>query len=135
MDLKALTALESRAKRALWRVSFVGPEGPDTCPTLGQPGLSLERACTVADRLEALAPVYGFKAIAVVDEALRPVFAPHEPYTPPAPHMPHVPHTPTPPKTSRLQKLAASEGIDLDLLVNPEALEESMSDPITIRAI
>jgi hypothetical protein len=128
MDLKTLSALESRAKRALWRVSFVGPEGPDTCPTLGQPGLSLERACAVADRLEALAHVYGFKNIAVVDEALKPVFAPHEPYTPPPP--------PPAPTQSRLHRLAAAEGIDLDLLVNPDALEPLMgADPITIKAL
>lgn len=129
MDLKTLSALEARAKRALWRVSFVGPEGPDTCPTLGQPGLSLERACAVADRLEALAHVYGFKNIAVVDEALKPVFAPHEPYTPPPP-----PPAPTPAQ-SRLHRLAAAEGIDLDLLVNPDALEPAFADPITIKAL
>ena len=129
MDLKTLSALEARAKRALWRVSFVGPEGPDTCPTLGQPGLSLERACAVADRLEALANVYGFKNIAVVDEALKPVFAPHEPYTPPPP-----PPAPTPAQ-SRLHRLAAAEGIDLDLLVNPDALEPAFADPITIKAL
>ena len=129
MDLKTLSALESRAKRALWRVSFVGPEGPDTCPTLGQPGLSLECACALADRLEALAHVYGFKNIAVVDEALKPVFAPHEPYTPPPP-----PPAPTPAQ-SRLHRLAAAEGIDLDLLVNPDALEPAFADPITIKAL
>lgn len=127
MDLKTLAALEARAKRALWRVSFVAPEGPDTCPTLGQPGLSLERACAVADRLEALAPVYGFKNIAVVDETLKPVFAPHEPYTPPPP---------APAPMSRLHRLAAAEGIDLDLLVNPDALEPLMgADTITVKAL
>ena len=128
MDLKTLASLEAKAKRALWRVSFASPEGPDTCPTLGQPGLSLERACTVADRLEALAPVYGFKNIAVVDEALKPVFAPHEPYTPPPP-------APAPAPISRLHRLAAAEGIDLDLLVNPDALEPAFADTITIKAI
>lgn len=129
MDLKTLASLEARAKRALWRVSFVGPDGPDTCPTLGSPGVSLERACAIADRLEALAPVYGFKTIAVVDEALKPVFAPHEPYTPPPPV------TPPPAPMSRLHRLAAAEGIDLDLLVNPDALEPMLADTITIKAI
>jgi hypothetical protein len=82
----------------------------------------------VADRLEALAHVYGFKNIAVVDEALKPVFAPHEPYTPPPP--------PPAPTQSRLHRLAAAEGIDLDLLVNPDALEPLMgADPITIKAL
>lgn len=127
MKLSQLSALEAKSKRSLWRVTFSSPTGPDACPTIGQAGVSLDKACEIADRLEALSALYGFSSIAVVDETLRPVFAPHEPHTPPPP--------PPPPPPSRIHRLAAAEGIDLDLLVNPDALDAMLADTITIKAV
>ena len=64
--------------------------------------------------------------VAVIGPDMRPVFAAN-------PVPPMTPEVPPMRVSRRAFALAESEGIDLDLLVNPDALETVLTDAILVR--
>ena len=116
-----LSALEREARGKSWRVSFVRNGIPDQLPESG--GYSLRIAKAKEKRIRAIAAALNITDIFVVStlvEPLKSLAAPAAPVPSEAPR-----------HKSRLRSLAESEGIDLDLLVNPDALE-SLSQEITV---
>lgn len=113
-----LSALEREARGKSWRVSFLRNGVPDALPESG--GYPLRIARAKEKRIKAIAAALGITDIVVVSTLV------------PKPPLALVaPEAPAPRHKSRLRSLAESEGIDLDLLVNPDALE-SLSQEITV---
>ena len=119
MTEEMLSALEREARGKSWRVSFVRNGVPDQLPESG--GYPLRIAKAKEKRIRAIAAALGITDIFVVSTLVG---------SPKAP-VARVPEAPAPRHKSRLRSLAESEGIDLDLLVNPDALE-SLSQEITV---
>lgn len=120
MTEEMLSALEREARGKSWRVSFLRNGVPDTLPESG--GYPLRIAKAKEKRIRAIAAALGISDIVVVStlvaQSAKAAMA-----------VPGVP--PVSRHKSRLRSLAESEGIDLDLLVNPDALE-SLSQEITV---
>ena len=116
-----LSALEREARGKSWRVSFLRNGVPDTLPESG--GYPLRIARAKEKRIRAIAAALGISDIVVVSTLVAQSAKPREAAI--AVSVPPVKHK------SRLRSLAESEGIDLDLLVNPDALE-SLSQEITV---
>ena len=117
-----LSALEREARGKSWRVSFLRNGVPDTLPESG--GYPLRIAKAKEKRIRAIAAALGISDIVVVSTLVAQSAKPREGAMA-VPGVPPVKHK------SRLRSLAESEGIDLDLLVNPDALE-SLSQEITV---
>jgi hypothetical protein len=117
MTEEMLSALEREARGKSWRVSFVRNGIPDQLPESG--GYPLRIAKAKEKRIRKIADALGISDIYVVSTLATAAPA----AAPPAPMAPR--------HKSRLRSLAESEGIDLDLLVNPDALE-SLSQEITV---
>jgi hypothetical protein len=119
MTEEMLSALEREARGKSWRVSFLRNGVPDTLPESG--GYPLRIARAKEKRIKAIAAALGISDIVVVSTLVA-QSAKEQP----------VPVSVLPVKhKSRLRSLAESEGIDLDLLVNPDALE-ALSQEITV---
>lgn len=122
MTEEMLSALEREARGKSWRVSFVRNGIPDQLPESG--GYPLRIAKAKEKRIRAIAAALGITDIFVVSTL---VGSPKAPVALVA----LGPEAPAPRHKSRLRSLAESEGIDLDLLVNPDALE-ALSQEITV---
>jgi hypothetical protein len=120
MTEEMLSALEREARGKSWRVSFLRNGVPDTLPESG--GYPLRIAKAKEKRIKAIAAALGISDIVVVSTLVAQSAKAQEQ---PVPVVPPVKHK------SRLRSLAESEGIDLDLLVNPDALE-ALSQEITV---
>lgn len=120
MTEEMLSALEREARGKSWRVSFVRNGIPDRLPESG--GYPLRIAKAKEKRIRAIAAALKITDISVVSTLVE---------SPKAPVTQVAPEAPAPRHKSRLRSLAESEGIDLDLLVNPDALE-SLSQEITV---
>ena len=123
MKLSDLTKLEKLARSRNWRVRISSTTGIDYLPDLGSPGVSQAVASKLAARVKAIEHLGVYADPVVVGPDLAPIGL-SQPIQAPVSE---------PPIPSRLQSLAASEGIDLDLLVNPDALVAAMSDTTIIR--
>jgi len=121
MTEEMLSALEREARGKSWRVSFLRNGVPDTLPESG--GYPLRIARAKEKRIKAIAAALGISDIVVVSTLVAQSAKPREQ---PVPGVPPVSR-----HKSRLRSLAESEGIDLDLLVNPDALE-ALSQEITV---
>ena len=123
MTEEMLSALEREARGKSWRVSFLRNGVPDTLPESG--GYPLRIAKAKEKRIKAIAAALGISDIYVVStlvaQSAKGAMAQEQP----------VPVPLVSRHKSRLRSLAESEGIDLDLLVNPDALE-SLSQEITV---
>lgn len=132
MKLTDLEALEKLQRSRSFRVRFFRDGTEDHLPPSDGPGVSLERACKLADRLHAVSVLGHVTMVAVIGPDMRPVFAAN-----PVPTIPTIPPmTPEAPPmrvSRRAFALAESEGIDLDILVNPDALETVLTDAILVR--
>lgn len=120
MTEEMLSALEREVRGKSWRVSFVRNGIPDQLPESG--GYPLRIAKAKEKRIRAIAAALKITDIFVVSTLVE---------SPKAPVTQVAPEAPAPRHKSRLRSLAESEGIDLDLLVNPDALE-SLSQEITV---
>lgn len=130
MKLTDLEALEKMQRSRSFRVRFFRDGTEDHLPPADGPGVSLDRACKLADRLHAVSVLGRVTMVAVIGPDMRPVFSASAVPTIPTPYAPEVP----PMRVSRRAfALAESEGIDLDLLVNPDALETVLTDSILVR--
>ena len=118
MTEEMLSALEREARGKSWRVSFVRNGIPDQLPESG--GYPLRIAKAKEKRIRKIAAALGITDIYVVSTLATPPVVPVASAAPVAPR-----------HKSRLRSLAESEGIDLDLLVNPDALE-SLSPSLTV---
>lgn len=115
MNEEMLSDLEREARGKSWRVSFLRNGIADMMPESG--GILLRAARAKEKRIRAIAVALGITNIMVVSTLSGPV-----PGVPPP-----IRHK------SRLRSIAENEGIDLDILVNPEALEGLVSDIVVIR--
>jgi len=130
MKLSDLEALEKLQRSRSFRVRFFRNGIEDHLPPIDAAGVSLDRACKLADRLQAVSSVGRVTMVAVIGPDMRPVFAASPVPTITTPYAPEVP----PMRVSRRAfALAESEGIDLDILVNPDALETVLSETVLIR--
>lgn len=120
MTEEMLSALEREARGKSWRVSFVRNGIPDQLPESG--GYPLRIAKAKEKRIRAIAAALKITDIFVVSTLVE---------SPKALVGPVALDAPAPRHKSRLRSLAESEGIDLDLLVNPDALE-ALSQEITV---
>lgn len=129
MKLTDLEALEKLQRSRSFRVRFFRDGTEDHLPQADGPGVSLDRACKLADRLHAVSVLGHVTMVAVIGPDMRPVFAASA-----VPAMrPMTPEAPPMRVSRRAFALAESEGIDLDLLVNPDALETVLTDAILVR--
>jgi len=122
MTEEMLSALEREARGKSWRVSFLRNGVPDTLPESG--GYPLRIARAKEKRIRAIAAALGISDIVVVSTLVA-----QSAKAQGAMAVPGV--LPVSRHKSRLRSLAESEGIDLDLLVNPDALE-ALSQEITV---
>lgn len=129
MKLTDLEALEKLQRSRSFRVRFFRDGTEDHLPQADGPGVSLDRACKLADRLHAVSVLGHVTMVAVIGPDMRPVFAASA--VPAIPPM--IPEVPPMRVSRRAFALAESEGIDLDLLVNPDALETVLTDAILVR--
>jgi hypothetical protein len=121
MTEEMLSALEREARGKSWRVSFLRNGVPDALPESG--GYPLRIARAKEKRIKAIAAALGITDIVVVSTlVLKAQGAIAQPVPGVLPVSRHK---------SRLRSIAESEGIDLDLLVNPDALE-ALSQEITV---
>ena len=129
MKLTDLEALEKLQRSRSFRVRFFRDGTEDHLPQADGPGVSLDRACKLADRLHAVSVLGRVTMVAVIGPDMRPVFAASA--VPTIPTM--TPEAPPMRVSRRAFALAESEGIDLDILVNPDALETVLTDAILVR--
>lgn len=129
MKLTDLEALEKLQRSRSFRVRFFRDGTEDHLPQADGPGVSLDRACKLADRLHAVSVLGHVTMVAVIGPDMRPVFAASA--VPTIPTM--TPEAPPMRVSRRAFALAESEGIDLDILVNPDALETVLTDAILVR--
>ena len=129
MKLTDLEALEKLQRSRSFRVRFFRDGTEDHLPQADGPGVSLDRACKLADRLHAVSVLGHVTMVAVIGPDMRPVFAASA--VPTRPTM--TPEAPPMRVSRRAFALAESEGIDLDILVNPDALETVLTDAILVR--
>lgn len=120
MTEEMLSALEREARGKSWRVSFVRNGVPDQLPESG--GYPLRIAKAKEKRIRAIAAALRITDIFVVSTLVE---------SPKPPKALAAADAPAPKHKSRLRSLAESEGIDLDLLVNPDALE-ALSQEVTV---
>jgi len=130
MKLSDLEGLEKLQRSRSFRVRFFRDGIEDHLPQADMPGASLDRACKLADRLQAVSSVGHVTMVAVIGPDMRPVFT-----AGPVPPMstPSAPEVPPMRVSRRAFALAESEGIDLDILVNPDALETVLPETVLIR--
>lgn len=122
MKLSDLTKLEKLARSRHWRVRVSSTTGIDYLPGLDSPGVSQAVASKLVARIKAIEHLGVCADPVIVGPDLIPLgVAPT-----PAP-------LPSAPKPSRLSSLAAAEGIDMELLVNPDALDSAFGDISVIR--
>jgi hypothetical protein len=129
LNLKELKALERKWQKGVYRVTFQTSSGTESLPDKPNLGMILDEAFKVADRLRVVAALKG------IDKATIKVVGPDG--QEPASILPFVQPVRTesadPVKQFSLsvkqrKGLTNLDNVDLDLLVNPEALEEAAQD-------
>lgn len=123
MKLAELSRLEKLARSRAYRLKLMGASGITYLPGLDERGVTFDRAQSLLARVNAIAHLGYFADPVIVGPDLMPIGT-----TPPP-----APTTTPPPSTSRIASLAAAEGIDMSLLVNPDALEGAFGDISIIR--
>lgn len=127
MTENQLAQLEHLARSPAWRAHFRHQDGrDDAIPPIGDPGVSQSKAKSLLLRIAKLAPSYGWTNARVEADGATPhVVSPAPVPTPSAPI-----ERPVDPRLQQAIRKLDLDGIDLDLLVNPEELLSSASDVV-----
>jgi hypothetical protein len=126
MTENQLANLEHVARSPTWRVHFTNADGiDDVIPPLDAPGVSPNKAKSLLLRVAKIAPVYGWTNARTQADHMPTRTTSSEP--PIQPLVAPAPRTVDPRLEQAIRKLDL-DGIDLDLLVNPEDLLSSASD-------
>lgn len=129
MNLKELERLERKWQKGVYRVTYQTSSGTESLPDKPNTGMILDEAFKVADRLRVVAALKG------IDKTTIKVIGPDGQEAPTLLPFVQVARMDTALQvkqsslSSKQQKgLINLDNVDLDLLVNPEALEDAAQD-------
>lgn len=143
MNVKQLEALERAWRRGVYRVSYMGKDGHATCPPATEPPVTLVKAQSYMSRIMTVAPLLDIdessihvigadgmpvkQRLAVVSNSAFVHVDQGAPVKQDVIQSSLVQHARTLSVKQR-KALQNLDNVDLDLLVNPEALEDAAPD-------